>query len=271
MLLSVGTVVIEYENYIVMLTMVLWGVGTFLEVLVLARGYQQRLLSGFPIFYGYLLFVAIGEFVRFFAYRWSPDYYYYRVYWVTQFLGLAIGSLIIFEIYRVALRSFPGTAKMARWMLLLVFGAIFARSFTNSAGGVFAWFAQTTVELERNLRVVQALAILTLVFLFFWYAIPFGRNLKGILVGYGLFIGMSIARFVLWYHLWDKIKPYWTDLGAVTFLLVLCVWAVSLWSAQPAPQLKPEIRLEQDYELLVASTRDQFRRTLTRLGWAARG
>jgi len=253
-----------------MLTIVLWGVGTVLEVLVLARGVKERLVHQFPVFYAYLLVVTLDDLIRIAVYRWRPGHYF-GVYWVTQFLGLALGSLIIFEIYRVALCSFPGTAKVARWMLLLVFGAVFAKSFTNSAAGVFAWFAQTSVALERNLRIVQALAILTLVVLFVWYAIPFGRNLRGILVGYGLFVGMSILRFALLGLPWERIKALWTDAGAFTFLLVLCVWAVSLWSTQPVPQLKPEIRLDQDYELLVASTRDQFRRTLTRLGWAARG
>jgi len=45
------------------------------------------------------------------------------------------------------------------------------------------------------MRTVQALAIAALVALFLVYSIPFGRNLKGILLGYGLFIGASVMWF----------------------------------------------------------------------------
>jgi hypothetical protein len=252
-----------------MLTMAIWSVGTFLELVVLVRGFREKLFRQFPIFYAYLLFVTLDEFVRFFVYRWSTSHYF-QVFWVTQFLSLAIGCGIIFEIYRVALRSFPGAARMARYLLLIVFGTIFGKTLTSSSGGVFAWLAEISLVLERNLRIVQALAIVALVSLFLWYAIPFGKNLKGILIGYSLFVGMSILQFALWYYSWDRIKPIWTYAEGAAFLIVLAIWTRALWSSQPIPEAKPDTGLESDYELLVASTRDQFRRTLVRLGWAAR-
>ena len=251
-----------------MLTMTIWCVGMCLEALVLVRGFQERLYRRFPLFYGYLLFVTLDDFLRIAVYRWEPEHFYFQVYWVTQFLSLAIGSGIIFEIYRVALKPFPGAARMARYLLLIVFGAIFARTLSGSSGGVFAWLEDTSVVLERNLRIVQALAIAALVLLFVWYAIPFGKNLKGILVGYSVFIGMSILRFTLLAYSWDQIKSFWPYAGAVSFLVVLGIWARALWSSQPMPVT--QTKLESDYELLVLSTREQFRRTLERLGSAAR-
>jgi hypothetical protein len=252
-----------------MLTMAIWCVGTLAEVLVLVRGFQAKLFRRFPIFYAYLLFVNLDEFARFFVYRWHTSYYF-QVYWVTQFFSLAIGSAIILEIYQVALRSYPGAAKMARYLLLVVFGAILIKALTVPSESVITWVAATSLVLERNLRIVQALAILTLVSLFFWYAIPFGRNLKGILGGYSLFIGISIIQITLLYHSWDLIKPFWTYAPSLSYLLVLGIWARTLWSSQPVPEARADIRLESDYELLVASTRDQFRRAVARLGWGVR-
>jgi hypothetical protein len=252
-----------------MLTMAIWGIGTFLEVLVLTRGYQEKIFRQFPIFYGYLLFVTLHEFLRISVYRWDSNHYF-QVYWTTQFLSLAIGSGIIFEIYRVALRSFPGAARMARWLLLIVFGAIFVRAFGNSSQGVFSWLAETSLMLERNLRIVQALAILTLVALFFWYSIPFGKNLKGILAGYSLFVGMRILQVALLSNSWVPIRQFWAYAETAAYLIVLAIWARALWSSEPVPENNANTSLENDYELLATSTRDQFRKTLTRLGWAAR-
>jgi len=251
------------------MTMLIWWTGTLLEIIILARGYQQRLTRQFPIFYAYLLFVTLDEFVRISFYRWDPNHYS-QVYWVTQYICLALGAGIIFEIYRVALRSYPGAARMTRYMLVVVFAVIVVKTLTMPSGDLFAWLASTSLVLERNLRIVQALAMFTLVSLFVWYAIPFGRNLKGILIGYGLFIAMSILQFALWYYSWDRFKPFWTYAETSSYLVVLGVWVNTLWSSEPLHEAQPVNQFESDYQSLVASTREQFRRTLARLGWVVR-
>lgn len=249
-------------------TMTIWWVGTVLEIMLLVRGVQGKQLRRFPVFYFYLLFVAANDFLRIAVYRWSPAYYS-QVYWITQFLGLAIGSGVIIEVYRVALRQFPGAARMARFLLCVVFGVIFVRAIATRSGEFIPWLASSSLMLERNLRIVQALALVTLATLFLWYAIPFGRNLKGILVGYSLFVGMSVAQYILWYDGWTPIQSVWPSVEALSYLLVLIVWTRALWSFQPVPAAQ-SMQLEVDYEAIVSTTREQFRRTLARLGWAAR-
>jgi hypothetical protein len=252
-----------------MQTMVIWFVGTILEILLLVRAYQGRLLVHFPIFYSYLLFITVDDVLRMVVYRWYSGHYY-QFYWITQFLSLLFGSGIIFEIYRVALRSFPGAARMSRYLLFVVFGGVFARAIAIRSGDLVSWLSSSCLILERNLRIVQALAILTLVALFLWYAIPFGRNLKGILIGYSLFISVSIAQYALWIRHWDPINSLWPHAESVSYLMVLAIWLAMLWAYQPVPVTEQDARLKNDYELVFASTRDQFRRTLARLGWAAR-
>jgi hypothetical protein len=251
-----------------MLTMAIWWLAVILEALLLVRGLREKLLRQFPIFYSYILFVFVEEFLRYFAYRWYPSHYS-QIYWTTQFLSLVIGSAVIFEVYRVALRSFPGTARMARYLLLLIFGAVFAKALAHPVGGVYGWLAETSEELERNLRMVQGLAILALVALFLSYAIPFGKNLKGILLGYGLFVGLSIVQFTMWHYSWGDVTRFWSYAQPLSYQVVLGVWASALWSAHPVPEVDPVPQLERDYEVLVASTRSQLQRTLARLGSAA--
>lgn len=267
-LISGGRLESQHEGFAVMLTMAIWWLAILLEAVLLIRGIQENLVRRFPIFYSYLLFVFVEEFLRFTVYRWFASRYS-QVYWATQFLSLVIGSAVIFEIYRVGLRSFPGTARMARYLLLIVFGAVFAKTLANPSGGLFWWFAKESLMLERNLRIVQGLAILSLVLLFLWYAIPFGKNLKGILFGYGLFIAMSIIQLTLSDSSGD-IRLFWPYVQPVSYLLVLGLWATALWCAEPVPEGKRATQLEDDYEVLVASTQTQLRRALARLGWTAR-
>jgi hypothetical protein len=252
-----------------MQTMAIWSVGTALEILLLVRAYQGNLFRRFPVFYTYLLFVAVDDLLRMAVYRWLPSDYF-QFYWITQFLSLLVGSGIIFEIYRVALRCFPGAARMSRYLLFVVFAAVFARAIVVRSADFISWLASSSLMLERNLRIVQALAIVSLVALFLWYAIPFGRNLKGILVGYSLFIAASITQYVLWIHHWNPVTSFWSHAESVSYLLVLVIWVTMLWSFQPAPEEQHGARLETDYEFILSSTRNQFRRTLARLGWAVR-
>jgi len=249
--------------------MVFWWLAILLEALLLVRGLQKNLLRRFPIFYSYLFLILVDDFFRFSVYRWFPSHYS-QVYWATQFPALVVGSAVIFEVYRVALRAYPGTARMARNLLSFVFAMIFANSLANFSGSIFLRLVERAEELERNLRIVQALAIFMLVSVFLWYAIPFGRNLKGILFGYGLFVGVRVLQYGLRYYFWDDIKPLWPYAQAISFLMVLGVWAGALWSVHPVPEVVPVPPLERDYEVLVASTRGQFQRALARLGWAAR-
>jgi hypothetical protein len=252
-----------------MVTMAIWWAAIFLEALLLFRGLQEKLVRRFPIFYSYILFVFVEELVRFWAYRWYSSQYF-NVYWGTQFLSLLIGSAVLFEIYRVGLRSYPGTARMTRFLLLVVFAGVFAKALADPSGSPFWGLPARAEALERNLRIVQGLAILTLVSLFLWYAIPFGRNLKGILCGYGLFVAMSITQLTLMPYFWHQVALFWSYAQPVSYLLVLALWTKALWSVQPVPGAKPAAQLENDYEMLVASTRSQLQRTLARLGWAAR-
>ena len=252
-----------------MLTMWIWWLAFLLEAALLIRGVQEQLVRKFPVFYSYLLFVITAELLRFTVFRWYHSNYFY-VYWVTQFFTLVIGSAIILEIYRMSLRPFPGTAKIARYLLLIVYGAVFAKTLANPTASSQWWLQQMAEELERNLRIVQSLAIFALILLFLWYAIPFGKNLRGILVGYSLFIGLSILQLTLMPILWDHIKLFWASVQPVSYLLVLGLWTGALWSTDPVSELKPSPQLENDYEALAASTRTQFQRALARLGWAVR-
>ena len=250
-----------------MLTMTIWWLAILLEGLLLVRGFQAKLLRQYPFFYAYMLCVFATELLRFSVYRWyAADYL--GVYWITQFLSLLIGSAVILEIYRVGLREFPGAARMARNLLLIVFAGVFAKALAHPQGGILLWLAETSEVLERNLRIVQALAILTLVSVFLWYAIPFGRNLRGILCGYSLFIATTVFRLDLVPY-YSDIKVLWPYLQTVSYLGVLCIWAGALWSAHPVPEQNPAPQLEHDYQALAVPTRSQFQRMLARLGWAA--
>lgn len=212
-----------------MLTQFIWYTGILLEVLVLARGLQMKWLRRFPCFYSYLLFVFLKSLLLWVLFRWIPRLYA-QAYWTARFAAVIIGCLVLFEIYRVALRPYPGTARMARNLLGGVIALAFAKVLVNHSYGPLWWPAKTTAELERNLRIVQAVALVAIVALIIIYAIPRDRHLKGILAGYGFYVSCSIMQLALLAHLGDSFNRLWWYLEPFSYLVVLCIWTVALWS-----------------------------------------
>src|SRR6266852_5013841 len=166
-----------------MLSQLIWWSSIALEIVLLARGLRNRLAYRLPVFYGYIVFVVLQDVARFFTYEWNLQVYR-AIYWVTEFLGLAIGSLVVFQIYKVSLAAYPGAARMARNALAFVFLTALVKGLLDATSASPVWHSESAApEIERTLRVVQGTAILALVALFLLYSIPFGRNLRGVLLG----------------------------------------------------------------------------------------
>jgi len=240
-----------------------------LEGVMLFRGLRERLLLKYPVFFLYIAFVLLEDLLRFYVYRWHPAIYT-QTYWITDFLGLVIGLGVVFEIYRSGLAAYPGAARMARNLLLLVFAVASAKVLVSVSYGSVWWPAETTAELERNLRIVQASALISLVVLFLIYAIPFGRNLRGILSGYTLYIAACIVQLTLIPYFGNGVRNLWSYVYPASYLIALCIWTSALWSREMSPEVKPSIRLECDYEAVRTSTRRRLQEIRASLGRAVR-
>jgi hypothetical protein len=235
-----------------MLTQIIWAVGVFLQFLLLLRGVQAKWQRRFPLFYSYNLFVFLEDVSLFALYQWFPRRYA-PAYWICEFVAVVLGSLVLFEVYRVALRPYPGTARMARNLLGFVFALTSAKALVNHSYGAVWWPARDAAELERNLRTVQAFAVLALVIVILVYAIPRGRHLKGILAGYGLLVANSVVQLSLLSHLGSSFQSVLVYIQPFTYDIVLCIWTAALWSAEAERSDLPDDSREAsgDHAMLV--------------------
>ncbi len=252
-----------------MLGQTIWWSCIAFETLLLVRGLSGRLWARYPVFYGYILFVWLQSLLRFSILHSRPQYYS-AVYWVTEGLGVLIGCAVVFEIYRVGLAAYPGTARMARNLLGFVFVLASTKAIVETWNDPRWWLISTTMDLERVLRVVQALAIAALIMLFFFYAIPFGRNLRGVLLGYGLFIVESVIWLTLAPLAGAKFHQFWYQLHPASYFVVLGVWLAHLWFYAPTPEPKAAVRLESEYQKVATATSQRLREARGYLAKAVR-
>ena len=252
-----------------MLGQTIWWSCIALEIFLLVSGFAGRLWARYPVFYAYISFVWLQSLLRSYILHFRSQHYS-DVYWITEGLGVLAGCAVVFEIYRVGLVAYPGTARMARNLLGFVVVLASTKAIVGAWNDPGWWLISTTADLERLLRTVQSFAILALVVLFLFYAIPFGKNLRGILLGYGVFVGLSVIQLTFVTDSSSRFHSFWSYVSPASYLIVLGVWAIHLWAYFPSPEPKRVVRLEEQYQGVAAVTAQRLREARGRLAKAAR-
>jgi hypothetical protein len=230
-----------------------WVLGVALESLLLVRAVASPWWRSYPFFFAYLASVFVQE-VSLLVIFLVKFKYYASFYWYGEFISLFIGCGVSWEIFRLVLGRFPGAGRMARNVLL------FALIMVCTKCGVDAWNGSaplpgTAIELERNLRAIQAVSLIVLAVFATYYAIPMGRNIKGIFVGYGLFIGTSVMTLTLLASLGETFQTVWVFLQPFCYAAVLGIWCTALWKYEDGRQLESQAKIEDDYQSLVLVAR----------------
>ncbi len=217
-----------------MLSQLIWWSSIALEALLLFRGLQTRMAFRFPYFYTYLAFVFFLEDLLSFLIKGSNPIYNYT-FWSTECVGILLGCGVVLEIYRIGLARFPGTARMARGALALIF-------VLAATKGLLA--------LMNNL-----------------YSIPIGKNLRGILFGYGLYVNVLAITLTFVPHIGHG---FWFYALSASYPVALVTWLVHLWSYQERTAVDPPGPPEGDYKWAAAATRRRLQTARGELSRAVR-
>jgi hypothetical protein len=219
---------------------------------LLYRAIRGHFLSEYPYFYFYVAFVFSQSVVRFSVARISPELYA-NVYWSTEFLSAIVGCLVIWEIYSRTLTPYPGVSRFSRSMILIAITAVLAKLFLTHANNPMAVFFQSTTELDRNLRSIQAIFLVFIVALLYHYSIPLGRNMLGIISGYTFFVAVSVIGLAVRFLLTRELQ-----LQPISYDLAMVFWCITLWYYEPNPQPATETGLETDYHAISTATARAF-------------
>lgn len=253
-----------------MLSAVILWAGILLETGVVFRGLLNRTFSKFPFFYTYSTAVLIRTVFLLFPGA-NHNWYWY---WMTQFLTLVIGYGILLEIFRNVLADYPGAEKFARFAVVTVFGMILLFTLVFPAlvphSSAHSLIETRMIEFERNLRTVQALFICVLLCVIAYYGIVLGRNMKGMILGYGIYIGTSLLSLAARAYGGIKFDEAWKVIQPLSYDASLAVWLLALWSYCPNPVSRSTLTLEKDYEALVYRTRETVGSMRSHLGKTTR-
>lgn len=242
--------------------------GIAVQLSLLVRSLQNHLFHRYYFFYTYIVSGILGSAILITVLLRVPAVYS-RWYWPVQFVTLVTGYGILLEILNHVLVPYPGADRFARYSGVVAFGVIFC--FATLAPVIMPrWSPGTTIEFERDLRCVQSLFICGLLAVIFYYAIPIGRNMKGMVLGYGVYIVTSLFSLAIRAYAGEPFVRIWRVAQPLSYDTSLVIWLVALWSYCPNPEPDSKILLEQDYEALVTKTKRAIDVIRTYLGKAAR-
>ena len=88
---------------------------------------------------------------------------------------------------------------------------------------------------------VQAILLAGLLQVISYYGISMGKNLRGMILGYGQCIGVTLIAIALRSHFGRHFQNAWSLVQQLTYLAALAIWAVALWSYRPNPIMKSTI------------------------------
>lgn len=231
------------------LTQIVWLAGLLLETIILVRAIQCKSFGKYPLFYAYIASVLAGDTVLYF-WQWLNA----RFYWQFEFLTMALGCGVIVEISRHVFAQHTSLDRFARWIAVIAFGSIFF-VFAIHAFLLPHWKPATNAaDLERDVRIAQAIGLLTIVLLTGYYAIELGKNMKGMILGFGVYVGTSIVVLTLQLFRGHRFTPVWAIIQPSSYVAALLIWAVALWSYEPVPAsvLRPT---DMDYQGLAGRTK----------------
>ncbi len=211
---------------------VLWIGSDFLLLLILFRAVKGRMLSAYPVFYGYLGFLLMVSLLRRVVALslGTHSSLYSSVYDLPTYLFPLLHIWILWDLYR----RIVGYSKIA-WrncissiMVVAVLTAPVAWGVFSLKGGrlfyqyhALTLFFQMAVCLQVCREAVRARA-----------KIDLGQNLKGILAGLSLMIGCQAINFISRVFNQSSYLVFWFFVQFV-YVMSLILFAYALWDYSP--------------------------------------
>jgi hypothetical protein len=206
-----------------------WFCSSLIEGMILVRSIERKSFAKYSLFYAYIFFLlGMSLFLRIAS--TSIPSLFVRFYLPLEFVNSALGCGVIFEIIRHAFAGHENLKRLARRAAALVFGMIFLELGVLSLL-LLRWNpAKYQIHLGRDLLLAQAAGLIAIILLTGYYGIEVGRNMRGIILGFGVYLGAILICPPLRVFFDGQFSLAWRIVQISAYLAALSIWAVALWN-----------------------------------------
>lgn len=242
-----------------MLSLIIWRIGVVVEALLLYRAFSAKLFTRYSAFYTYVLSMFLSDVLAYVLLYFAHSKSYEKWSWYCGFLTLFLGCGIILEVFKHVLSLYSGAEKLARVVTMGAIAVVLCFAILY-----LIWSPNTSVaralytRVQRDFVLAQAILLVVLLRVISYYGISMGRNLKGMILGYGQCVGVTLVSLA--FRAYVGVRFHATDsyVQQVSYLVALAIWVVALWSYCPNQVAESKIGPDADYEALAARTRDMI-------------
>ncbi|MGH9717990.1 MAG: hypothetical protein ACRD4R_14865 [Candidatus Acidiferrales bacterium] len=234
--------------------------GPSLEALLAWRLLKCRAIQRYPYFSAYIFWDATSNLVLLAAAGLHHERFGY-LYWVAEVMSIFTGFLIIWEVARGLFPVGSALRRVAQSVLLgigaFVLPAIWALGWSQ-ANLIHFSYRYVPPVFVQYLCLAQAVLLLALAAVALYYGLPLGRNLRGLVLGFGFYLSLSAVNFAS-LQIVHGFLPYWQLLSPALYIALLIFWIWAFWEYSPSPapvitDLNHAYRKEQWNHLWVATT-----------------
>lgn len=235
-----------------------WCIGLGLQAAILFRAAAAGLWRHYGFFYAQIalsfatsapaLWVFLTHRAAFTAY-----------YWDTEFLTAFAACGILLDILRHAFAITAATRLFASVARYTIYSAVGLFLLLYTVGhGAYAPLPHL-VALERDFRFVQTALLLGMTAAVFYFGVPLGRNLRGMLVGYGLYIASNLVTLTLESRFPISFDKVWNFLQPGIYCASTVMYLAYLWSYHPPPKLEDAAEITKQADALLHSVPERIR------------
>jgi hypothetical protein len=225
----------------------LWAVGFFANVALLAVLFYRRRWKGFPVFTIYLIFETAETVLGYFILRIGSISLYNRIYWYLDAVDFVLQLGVIWEIARIVLRPTGTWLRDAKKQFLLwgTAGILFAAALpllVSPPAGIWQWRLDIRLTLFSGLVVCELFAVLTRTS----KSLGLGWRNHVMALGNGWTVWSVSVCLVEGLHCYFGTHQYFRTLEesmGVISIAVTVYWIVQFWLEEPARQpISPELQ-----------------------------
>lgn len=214
------------------------GTGVALECMLLWRLWRQRLLKNFPYFAAFVFYDVLrtATFVTVFHFKRG---WYAPTYWDTEAVALALLFAIVWEVAR---HLFPvgSTTRQLAWKIVAMIEAVLLPALLFLAWGWsqadFHHYAvlRAWPVVEQYFTVAVSLLLLVISGVARYYGVSFGRNMRGLIGGFGVYLCLYAANFAA-LQVVSQFHLFWQVLSSLTYSAMIAFWLWAFWKYSPVP------------------------------------
>jgi len=238
-------------TYLETLQQFLWIFPTCLGVITLIIMAKRGLYRELPVFTAYLACITVYDIVGALLRDSHPAFYFY-FFWVGDGLTALLGLCVIYEIFRIVLKSFSSVQRIGLLLFrasFFVLALIVATTFRARMSQDVDPLIPTILNLELSIRILEA----GLFFFLFSFASSLGLTWKhhvfGIAAGLALFVATELAVVAMRSYFGREADDLaYQVLKPAAFNCGVLIWAGYIWRGEPVTS--PATRAPEESRIL---------------------